>query len=56
MTVPPFLTIWTVIFPAARGILSFVTPAFTTNVFEELPHWSVTVAPEVAKTTAHIES
>jgi hypothetical protein len=56
MIVAEFLTIWTVIFPAARGILSLVTPAFTTNVFEELPHLRVTVAPEVAKTAAHIES
>ena len=55
MIVAVFLTIWTVIFPAARGILSFVTPGVTTNVFEELPHLRVTVAPEVAKITAHME-
>lgn len=29
MTVAPFLTMVTVIFPAARGILSLVTPAAT---------------------------
>ena len=56
MTVTLFLTIWTVIFPAARGILSLVTPAATVNVFDELPHLRVTEAAEVAKTAAHMES
>lgn len=51
-----FLTICTVILPAAREILSLFTPAITGNVPDELPHFKVTVAGDVEKTTAHIES
>lgn len=52
MTVTPFFTIVTVIFPGERGILSFETPAATlVNVWEELPTVSVTVLVEVEKTT-----
>ena len=56
MMVRPFLTILTVILPGARGILSLLTPGFTVNVEEELPHCNVTVALEVAKTAAYMES
>jgi len=52
----PFLTILTDIPPGARGILSLFTPGVTLNVDDELPHCNVTVASEVAKATAHMES
>jgi hypothetical protein len=54
--VTPFLTILTVISPGARGIWSLFTPGLTVNVDDELPHCNVTVASEVAKTAAHMES
>ena len=56
MIVLPFLTILTVILPGARGILSLLTPWFTVNVDDELPHCNVTVASDVAKTAAHMLS
>jgi hypothetical protein len=56
MMVTPFLTILTVIFPGARGILSLFTPDCTVKVDDELPHCNVTVALEVAKTAAHMKS
>ena len=56
MMVRPFLTILTDIPPGARGILSLFTPEITGNVDDELPHFSVTLAAEGAKTTAHIVS
>lgn len=52
----PFLIICTVICPAARGILSFETPAVTENEPDELPHLRITVAGAVEYTAAHIES
>ncbi len=56
MMVWPFLIIWTVIAPAARGILSLETPAPTENVDEEPPHLRMTVAGAVEYTAAHMES
>lgn len=50
-----FLIICTVIWPAARGILSLLTPGVTLNVLDELPHFNTTVAGDVANTAAHIE-
>lgn len=49
----PDLVIWTVIFPAAEGSLSLVTPALTENVCWLLPILSVTWAAAVVKATAH---
>ena len=56
MMVWPFPIILTVILPAARGILRLLTPGVTVNMDDELPHCNFTVALEVAKTTAHMES
>ena len=56
MMVRPFLTILTDIPPAARGILSLFTPGVTVDVDDDFPHFNVTLALEVAKTTAHIVS
>lgn len=53
----PFLIILTDIPPApARAILSLFTPGVTLNVDDAVPHCNTTVALEVAKATAHMES
>ena len=56
MIVCELRTIVTVIWPGESGVSSFVIPAPTVVVFDELPQRMVTVAWPVEKTTAHMAS